>query len=75
MAFSYNIAAFVKAGALIRLLDTYQPPPVPVSLVYSSSRFMPIKLRAFLDFAIPRLKEGLADMARDGPSKARAAKA
>lgn len=74
MAFSYNVAAFVKAGTLVRLLDTYQPPPVPVSLVYSSSRFMPIKLRAFLDFAIPQLKEGLADMAQTGPSKARAAR-
>jgi len=74
MAFSYNVAAFVKAGTLIRLLDKYQPPPRPVSLVYSSSRFMPIKLRAFLDFAIPRLKEGLADMAQGSPSKGRAAK-
>jgi hypothetical protein len=33
---------------------------------------MPIKLRAFLDFAIPQLKEGLADMAQAKPSKARA---
>lgn len=74
MAFSYNVAAFVKAGTLIRLLDTCQPPPRPINLVYSSSRFMPIKLRAFLDFAIPRLKEGLADMAQARPSKARAAK-
>ena len=72
MAFSYNVAAFVKAGTLTRLLDTYQPAPRPVSLVYSSSRFMPIKLRAFLDFAIPQLKEGLADMAQAKPSKARA---
>jgi DNA-binding transcriptional LysR family regulator len=72
MAFSYNVAAFVKAGTLTRLLDTYQPAPRPVSLVYSSSRFMPIKLRAFLDFAIPQRKEGLADMAQAKPSKARA---
>jgi DNA-binding transcriptional LysR family regulator len=72
MAFSYNVAAFVKAGTLTRLLDTYQPAPRPVSLVYSSNRFMPIKLRAFLDFAIPQLKEGLADMAQAKPSKARA---
>ena len=74
MAFSYNVAAFVKAGTLTRLLDMYQPAPRPVSLVYSSNRFMPIKLRAFLDFAIPQLKEGLADMAQARPSKARAAK-
>jgi DNA-binding transcriptional LysR family regulator len=60
MAFSYNVAAAIKEGTLTTLLDSFQPPPVPVSLVYSTGRFMPIKLRAFLDFASPRLKEGLA---------------
>lgn len=74
MAFSYSVAASVRAGTLVRLLDSYQPPPLPVSLVYSSGRFMPIKLRAFLDFAIPRLKEGLADMALAGASKKRTVK-
>jgi DNA-binding transcriptional LysR family regulator len=60
MAFSYNVAAAIKDGTLTTLLDSFQPPLVPVSLVYSTGRFMPIKLRAFLDFASPRLKEGLA---------------
>jgi DNA-binding transcriptional LysR family regulator len=62
MAFSYNAAASIKEGTLTTLLDDYQPPPMPVSLVYATGRFMPIKLRAFLDFAAPRLKEGLAAM-------------
>ena len=29
---------------------------LPVSLVYTAGRFLPIKVRAFLDFAAPRLK-------------------
>ena len=32
----------------------------PVSFVYTAGRFMPIKLRAFLDFAAPRLRARLA---------------
>jgi DNA-binding transcriptional LysR family regulator len=64
MAFSYNVASCIQAGTLMPLLDGYMPPPQPVSLVYPSSRFMPIKLRAFLDFAQPRLKQTLAAMAQ-----------
>jgi hypothetical protein len=44
------------------LLRDFQPPPLPVSFVYSPNRFMPVKLRAFLDFALPRLKARLADL-------------
>jgi hypothetical protein len=32
---------------------------MPVSLVYPSQRQVPLKLRAFLDFSIPRLRERL----------------
>jgi DNA-binding transcriptional LysR family regulator len=74
MAFSYMIPESVKAGTLVRLLDAYQPPPVPVSLVYSSSRFMPIKLRAFLDFALPRLKQELTVVPQHKDPKRHAAK-
>jgi DNA-binding transcriptional LysR family regulator len=59
-AFCYHVAEAVRAGRLTTLLDAFHPPPIPVSLVYASDRFMPAKLRTFLDFALPRLKERLA---------------
>ena len=62
VAFSYLASDALKSGALVALLQDFQPPPQPVSFVYSPSRFMPAKLRAFLDFAVPRLKTRLADM-------------
>jgi DNA-binding transcriptional LysR family regulator len=71
MAFCYIVAESVKAGTLTTLLNGYQPPPVPVSFVYASNRFMPIKLRAFLDFALPRLKDALAEMPQGPRSPSR----
>ena len=59
-AFSYHIREDLKAGRLRTVLDEFQPAPFPVSLVYTADRFLPIKLRAFLDFAAPRLKARLA---------------
>ncbi|MBV8166684.1 MAG: LysR family transcriptional regulator [Alphaproteobacteria bacterium] len=58
--FSYHVASLVELGALTTVLDDYQPAPLPVSIVYAAGRFLPIKLRAFLDFATPRLKTRLA---------------
>jgi DNA-binding transcriptional LysR family regulator len=59
-AFSYYVKASLEQGTLTTVLDEFQPPPRPVSFVYPAGRFMPIKLRAFLDFAAPRLKARLA---------------
>lgn len=56
---SYQIASAVRAGALALALQEFEPPPSPVSLVYTGQRLLPLKLRAFLDFARPRLKERL----------------
>jgi DNA-binding transcriptional LysR family regulator len=59
-AFSYHIAASIEAETLTTVLDKYQPASLPVSFVYRAGRLLPIKLRAFLDFASPRLKARLS---------------
>jgi hypothetical protein len=43
------------------VLDDFQPTPLPLSIVYAANRFLPIKIRAFPDFAAPRLKRALAN--------------
>jgi DNA-binding transcriptional LysR family regulator len=62
VAFSYLVADQIRSGELVPFLQDYQPPPQPVSFVYLPNRFMPAKLRAFLDFAVPRLRARLADL-------------
>ena len=57
---SYQADAAVRAGALRLVLEPFEPPPWPVSLVHTGQGLLPVKLRAFLDFAAPRLKERLA---------------
>ncbi len=56
---SYQIEHAVKAGALATILKRFEPAPAPISLVYPGQRRLPLKLRAFLDFAAPRLRARL----------------
>lgn len=55
----YQISAARKAGLLDVLLEDYERPPAPVSLVYPGRGQLPLKLRAFLDFAAPPLRQAL----------------
>jgi len=61
IALAYQLKVGPDSGALTTLLEEFQPAPLPVSLVYAANRFLPIKVRAFLDFATPRLKRVLAE--------------
>jgi DNA-binding transcriptional LysR family regulator len=59
--FSYHVADAVQDGRLKVLLEAFEPPPIPVNIVYLGGGLQPLKVRAFLDFAAPRLKARLAD--------------
>jgi len=56
---SYQVAGALEAGSLRLALERFELAPWPVSLVYASQGLLPQKLRAFLDFAAPRLKARL----------------
>lgn len=57
---SYQAAGAVEDGRLTILLQEFEPAPSPVSLVHAGQGLLPLKLRVFLDFAAPRLRERLA---------------
>jgi DNA-binding transcriptional LysR family regulator len=48
---SYQVYDEIAAGKLIRLLRSFEPPPLPVQLLTASRAHMPPKIRAFLDLA------------------------
>jgi DNA-binding transcriptional LysR family regulator len=56
---SYQITAAVRSDTLRTVLEAFEPQPWPVSLVHAGQDLLPVKLRAFLDFAAPRLKKRL----------------
>ncbi len=56
---SYQIADAERAGTLVRVLRAFESSPAPVSIVYNGQPPLALKLRAFIDFATPRLKASL----------------
>jgi DNA-binding transcriptional LysR family regulator len=60
---SYQVEAAVRAGQLLPVLREFEAAPTAIHLVHPSSRRVPLKLRAFLDFAAPRLQERLQAVA------------
>ena len=58
--YSYQAAFHVADGSLEIVLDRYEIEPPPVSIVYPQGRLVPQKMRAFVDFAMPRLRERLS---------------
>ncbi|AIT81796.1 LysR family transcriptional regulator [Novosphingobium pentaromativorans] len=58
---SYQAAQAIVEGRLTKVLQAFETEPQPVQLVHNPQAILPLKLRAFLDFAAPRLKAGLAD--------------
>ena len=57
---SYQIEQAIAAGELVRVLQRFEPDAIPVSLIYTSQGRLPLKMRAFFDFAAPRLRARLA---------------
>ena len=56
---SYQVADYVRDNLLQLLLEAYEPTPRPVHLVYDEQKRLPLKLRAFVDFVVPRLRDRL----------------
>jgi DNA-binding transcriptional LysR family regulator len=54
---SYQVAEHVRKGEMEILLPAYEPPPIPVNLVSPYGRLAVPKVRAFVDFAVPRLRK------------------
>lgn len=61
-ALDFQVAAHLQSGALVRILEDYESAPLPVHLIYVRQGLLPLKLRVFLDWMTPRLRERLAEM-------------
>ena len=57
---SYQVADAIRDQALGVVLEAFETAPLPVSLVHKGQAPLPLKLRAFLDFVAPSLRERTA---------------
>jgi DNA-binding transcriptional LysR family regulator len=62
---TYHVAERVKDGSLKLILREAEPPARPVHLVMPEGRQSVPKVRAFLDFAVPRLRAEFARLSAD----------
>lgn len=63
--YSYHVAEAVKAGQLKVVIADAEFPALPIHLLTSPGRAAVPKVRAFLDFAAPRLREIFARLAEE----------
>ena len=63
--FSYHVAEPVRAGDLSLILTDAEDPPLPVHLITPKGRLSSPKVRAFVDFAVPRLRRAFARLKAD----------
>ncbi len=53
---SYQVGPDLQSGALVSVLEDYEPAPLPIHLVHAEGRRAPAKIRAFVDMARERLR-------------------
>lgn len=63
--YSYHVAEHVKDGRLKIVLADAEHPPLPVHLLAPPGRMSVPKVRAFVDFATPRLRSEFARLAAE----------
>ncbi|WP_095146207.1 MULTISPECIES: LysR family transcriptional regulator [unclassified Pseudomonas] len=54
---SYQVATKVAAGELEIILKDFEPPPLPIHVVYQGGRKAPTRVRSFVDYAVQALRE------------------
>ncbi len=54
MVLAYQVAEAVRTGRLAVVLAAFEPPPLPIHLVYPSTRLLSAKVRAFIELTLER---------------------
>ncbi|NWC96982.1 MULTISPECIES: LysR family transcriptional regulator [unclassified Pseudomonas] len=54
---SYPVHEHLASGQLHRVLQAYEPPPLPVHVVYREGRNASMRVRSFVDFSVTALRE------------------
>lgn len=63
----YQVRDLLAAGSLQRVLRDFEPAPIPVHVVYPHSRLLSSRVRSFVDWAVPRLRQRLGSGSSTSP--------
>ncbi|HET9700812.1 MAG TPA: LysR family transcriptional regulator [Burkholderiales bacterium] len=66
MFLCYQVRSALAQGTLRLLLANHEPPPLPIHVVYPQGRHMPSRVRALVDWLVPRLRQRLAPHTQSG---------
>jgi len=62
--YRYHCEEALRQGTLVPVFRNFEVSPIPVHLVHASRGIMPLKMRAFLDFSVTRLRADLSKLQR-----------
>ncbi|CAH1666284.1 LysR family transcriptional regulator [Hyphomicrobiales bacterium] len=65
----YQVARDLRSGALVSLFDAYESQSFPVHLIYARQGLLPLKVRVFIDWMVPRLRRALKELAASPPEE------
>lgn len=57
---SYQVSDQLRSGVLQELLTEFAPEPLPVNVIHAQADPLPLKVRCFLDWIVPRLRAQMA---------------
>ena len=58
----YQVADPIDAGNLQLIIRDFEPELAPIQLLHAAREAMSKNMRRFLDFAVPRIRNGLRDL-------------
>jgi DNA-binding transcriptional LysR family regulator len=59
---SYQVADELRSGRLQAVLPDFAPEPLPVNFLHAPDNLPALKVRSFLDWAVPRVRASLAEL-------------
>ncbi|WP_336814706.1 LysR family transcriptional regulator [Bosea sp. MMO-172] len=65
----YQVARDLRSGALIPLFEAYESQSFPVHLIYARQGLLPLKVRVFIDWMVPRLRRALKELVAPLPGE------
>jgi DNA-binding transcriptional LysR family regulator len=67
----YQVDRELRSGALVSVLDGYESQLFPVHLIYARQGLLPLKVRVFIDWMAPQLRQVLKELAASPPEASR----